>query len=58
MKRYPIVVSAVACSLCQLEPEHDLNPDTSRMYLNDRLHVEPELVYSSWATEPHLKMAG
>ncbi|GJL65406.1 MAG: type I restriction-modification system, restriction (R) subunit [Nitrospirales bacterium] len=38
-------------SLCQFQPEHDLNPDTLARYGKNRLRVVPELVYSPWATE-------
>ncbi|ADE54195.1 type I restriction endonuclease subunit R [Coraliomargarita akajimensis] len=44
--------------LCQFEPEHDLNVDTLKMYQQNRLRVVPELVYSPWATEEHLKATG
>ncbi len=40
-------------SLCQFQPEHDLNPDTLARYKQNRLRVVPELVYSPWATEEH-----
>lgn len=41
-------------SLCQFQPEHDLNPATLARYRQNRLRVVPELVYSPWATEAHL----
>jgi type I restriction enzyme, R subunit len=45
-------------SLCQFKPEHDLNPDTLARYKQNRLHVVPELVYSSWATAANEKETG
>lgn len=36
-------------SLCQFQPEHDLNPATLTRYKKNRLRVVPELVYSPWA---------
>ena len=56
--RHPIKDRGTLFSLCQFEPEHDLNPDTLRMYQNNRLRVVPELVYSPWATEKHLEETG
>lgn len=45
-------------SLCQFKPEHNLNPETLERYKKNRLRVVPELVYSPWATEEHLKQEG
>ncbi|MEO8325390.1 MAG: DEAD/DEAH box helicase family protein [Nitrospirota bacterium] len=45
-------------SLCQFQPEHDLNPDTLARYQQNRLRVVPELVYSPWAKEEHLAEPG
>jgi type I restriction enzyme, R subunit len=45
-------------SLCQFRPEHDLNPDTLARYRQNRLRVVPELVYSPWASEAHLRETG
>lgn len=45
-------------SLCQFQPEHELNPDTQARYQKNRLRVVPELVYSPWATEAHLALTG
>jgi type I restriction enzyme R subunit len=56
--RHTIKDRGARFKLCQFEPEHDLNPDTLRMYQMNRLRVVPELVYSPWATEEHLKETG
>ncbi len=45
-------------SLCQFKPEHNLNPDTLKRYKQNRLRVVPELVYSPYATDEHLKETG
>ena len=45
-------------SLCQFQPEHDLNPDTLVRYKLNRFRIVPELVYSPWATEAHLSETG
>jgi type I restriction enzyme, R subunit len=42
-------------SLCQFKPEHNLNPETLKRYNQNRLRVVPELVYSPYATEEHLR---
>lgn len=49
-----------SCSfkLCQFKPDHSLNPDTLAAYEENILRVVPELVYSPYATEAHLKEAG
>src|SRR5690606_37390231 len=47
-----------AFKLCQFKPDHDLNPDTQRMYEGNILRVVPELVYSPYATEAHLQETG
>ena len=56
--RHTIKDRGARFKLCQFEPEHDLNPDTLRMYQQNRLRVVPELVYSPWATEAHLQETG
>jgi len=45
-------------SLCQFKPEHTLNPETLARYKQNRLRVVPELVYSPYATDEHLKETG
>ena len=45
-------------SMCQFQPEHDLNPETLARYKKNRLRVVPELVYSPWATEDELSKTG
>jgi len=40
-------------SMCQFQPEHNLNPATIARYAQNRLRVVPELVYSPWANEAH-----
>jgi type I restriction enzyme R subunit len=56
--RHTIKDRGARFKLCQFEPEHNLNPDTLRMYQKNRLRVVPELVYSPWATEAHLQETG
>ncbi|CRL11961.1 Type I restriction enzyme EcoR124II R protein [Phaeobacter italicus] len=45
-------------SLCQFQPEHDLNPDTLARYEQNRLRIVPELVYSPYASDAHLVETG
>ena len=45
-------------NLCQFKPQHNLNPDTLANYKKNRCTVVPELVYSPYATEEHLKKTG
>jgi len=56
--RHPIKDRGARFKLCQFEPEHDLNPDTLRMYQKNRLRVVPELIYSPWTTETELEATG
>ena len=56
--RHAIKDRGTRFKLCQFEPEHDLNPDTLRMYQNNRLRVVPELVYSPWATDSEFAATG
>lgn len=44
--------------LCQIKPEHDLNPDTLARYKQNRLRIVPELTYSPYATDAHLAAEG
>ena len=56
--RHAIKDRGTRFKLCQFEPEHNLKPDTLRMYQKNRLRVVPELVYSPWATEAELAATG
>jgi type I restriction enzyme R subunit len=56
--RHTIKDRGARFKLCQFEPEHDLNPDTLRMYQKNRLRVVPELVYSPWTTKEQMEETG
>lgn len=56
--RHDIKDRGTRFNLCQFKPEHDLNPETIARYKKNRLRVVPELVYSPWATEEHLRLSG
>lgn len=49
-----------SCSfkLCQFKPDHGLNPKTLAMHEVNILRVVPELMYSPYATDAHLKETG
>lgn len=56
--RHEIKDRGTRFSMCQFQPEHDLNPETLARYKKNRLRVVPELVYSPWATEEELSKTG
>jgi len=56
--RHEIKDRGTRFSVCQFQPEHDLNPDTLVRYQKNRCRVVPELVYSPWATADHLAQTG
>ena len=56
--RHDIKDRGTRFNLCQFKPEHDLNPEILERYKKNRLRVVPELVYSPWSTEEHLKESG
>lgn len=56
--RHELRDRGVRFKLCQFKPEHDLNPDTLARYQKNRLRIVPELVYSPYATDEHLRQTG